>query len=309
MYHTVCVAGTFDGLHRGHETLLSTAFAQGDEVLIGLTSDEFVLKFKKKRNSFVFRKKILEQWLTEHDVIDRATIVSIDDPIGPAGTADIDALIVTKQNYHVGEEINILRNKNGKSEMMLITVPLVNAEDMRVISSTRVRRGEIDRDGRLIMPDSMREELATPLGKIIELTHIQKEKFIISVGDETSKNVLEAGVVPRIMVIDHKVSRKSYDDHNFLLSGTGAYTIHVQSGPGYISREAIQKISECMRHTPCILDVDGEEDLLVLPVIVEAPIDSVVYYGQPGKGVVEVSVTEGTKRIARTLLARFFLDS
>jgi hypothetical protein len=42
---------------------------------------------------------------------------------------------------------------------------------------------------------------------------------------------------------------------------------------------------------PVRITVDGEEDLLVLPVCMSAPENSVVLYGQPNEGLVLVHVT------------------
>jgi len=53
------------------------------------------------------------------------------------------------------------------------------------------------------------------------------------------------------------------------------------------------------------LIIDGEEDLLVLPVVQYAPIGSVVYYGQPGEGLVKVVVTKEKKRQVVALVAQF----
>ena len=46
-FSLIAMGGTFDIIHRGHLTLLTTAFEISDKVIIGLTSDEFVQKKEK----------------------------------------------------------------------------------------------------------------------------------------------------------------------------------------------------------------------------------------------------------------------
>ncbi len=43
-FSLIAMGGTFDIIHHGHITLLSTAFDISEKVIIGLTSDEFVTK-------------------------------------------------------------------------------------------------------------------------------------------------------------------------------------------------------------------------------------------------------------------------
>lgn len=318
MHKIICVAGTFDGLHRGHETLLRAAFAHGEHVVIALTSDAFVRQYKRRKEydprtfkpeqmirSFAARKKDLLDWLTQKNFFDRAEIISLDDPVGPAATADYDALIVTAQNRVTGERINARRVQNGKLPMVLIDVPLVAAEDARAISSTRVRRNEIDRSGRLVMPDSMRDDLALPLGILVQ--QAQNGGIIISVGDMTTKMLLDANIAISLIIIDNMVNRKAFADLAPILTRLHSPTRKVHSGPGYIAKEAVAVINAWARdpRKQIVLEITGEEDLLTLPAIAYAPIGSVLYYGQPKKGVVEVVVTPEKKEQVRELLKKF----
>jgi pantetheine-phosphate adenylyltransferase len=46
----VATGGTFDYIHIGHLKLLSAAFNIGNHLIIGLTSDDFVKRFKPTSN-------------------------------------------------------------------------------------------------------------------------------------------------------------------------------------------------------------------------------------------------------------------
>lgn len=300
-YPHVFVAGTFDGLHKGHQFFLSKAFSLGEKVTIGLTSDEFQ---KKNKAKYATRKKSLEKWLQRKH--GKADIVSIDDPYEPAVSyKERVALLVTPDNIHRGEEINKLRKKRGLPQFTLIEVPLIKAEDYKPISSTRVRNGEIDREGRLILPDNLRPELQKPLGKIIKNVRRRKADCIITVGDVTTKTLLLAGIQPTLAIIDNKVERKPYFDAKKLLNTFIYRYIEVKSGPGYISKKAVALIKKSVNVQRVVIEVDGEEDLLALPVVAYAPLGAIVYYGQPQEGIVEVQVTKKTKRIAVALLSQF----
>lgn len=309
-YPRVFVAGTFDGLHKGHRFFLSKAFFFGKKVTIGLTSDQF----KKKKSKFSIRKKALEHWLKQNKW--EADVVAIDDPHEPAASYKEDAaLLVTSDNKKRGEEINAMRKKHRLPLFKLVQVPLINAQDQKPISSTRVRQGEIDTEGRLVLPDNLRPQLQQPLGFVLQGDMIRdslikhKGKTLITVGDVATKTLLEAGIKPKLMIIDNKVERKPYDGlkkYRSLL----AKSKKVTSGPGYISRGAIRAIQKAS-----VIEVNGEEDLLALPAVVYAQVGSIVYYGQPPvaawargpvvQGLVEVEVTKEKKREAKEFLKQF----
>ncbi len=327
MFNRVCVAGTFDGLHKGHEAMLMAAFEAGTHVVIAITSDVFVRTYKVREVAgYAKRLDALVVWLKTRNLIDRSEIISIDDAVGPAATADIDALIVTSQNKHVGEQINALRTKRHIASVVLIDVPLISAQDHQVISSTRIRRGEIDRAGRLTMPDNMRDELSKPLGVVLRndamiarSIMMHKDDVIMSVGDMTTKTLVDAGITPRLSIVDNKVNRKRFTGLDAWLAKRVKFREKYVSGPGFISAEVVKKIRNWANQpdTQLVLVIDGEEDLLALPVLATSPIGSVLYYGQPKasswacgpivEGIVEVVVNAQNKELANTLLAKFIV--
>ncbi|MEK9143204.1 MAG: pantetheine-phosphate adenylyltransferase [Patescibacteria group bacterium] len=320
-YPHLFLAGTFDGLHAGHRVILTRAFEVGERVTIGLTSDEFVKKFKVQRakckvRTYEERKKVLEQWLKKNNKY--ALIIPIDDPYEPAASMkDLDALIVTRENRKTGERINELRQGLALSPLTLIEVPMVAAEDGKPVSSTRMRNGEIDHYGKLIMPESMRGVLGRPLGKVIKNwipDRVGDDITTITVGDIATKTLLDAGITPKLAIIDGKVGRKPFHETVDRLQPQRVSPFEaktVKSGPGFIGREAVEAIEHCFSSyvlplTSYVILVDGEEDLLVLPAILHAPLGSILYYGQPGEGLVEVKITKPLKEKARLLLGQFF---
>ena len=327
-YPHLFLAGTFDGLHAGHRAILTRAFEEGEKVTIGLTSDAFVKKFKTltfKIKTYEERKKVLEQWLKKRN--NHASIIAIDDPYEPAASMpDLDAIIVTNENKKRGEYINALRQGLALSPLALIEVPMVAAEDGTTISSTRMRNGEIDHDGRLIMPDSLRTILGRPLGTVLEGVAItasiarSSEHAIITVGDIATKTILDAGIIPTLSIIDGMVGRKPFHETLKLLQLQKVKPFMpkaVKSGPGYISREAINTIRSSVASDTGnqrikehhVIIIDGEEDLLVLSAVEYAPVGSIVYYGQPGRGLVEITVTEEKQKECRDLLSKFLIGA
>ena len=156
-FKKVAVGGTFDELHRGHKTLLLKAFEVGEFVLIGLCSDGFVARMTKPHvtASYKQRLKDLKAFLRKSDLNKRAEIVSLDDPYGATATdACIKALVVSKETESIAVRINQKRGEVGLPRLEIIAIRMVPAENCSPISTTRIRGGEIDREGRLLKSEA-----------------------------------------------------------------------------------------------------------------------------------------------------------
>jgi len=146
------VGGTFNVIHKGHELLFETAFAIADSVEVGLTSDEFAKSIKSVPVApYFIRKAGLAKFLERYGK--PFEIVMISEVRGTAATSEtLDALVVSPETREHADEINELRRRNGLRPLKVFAIKNVKADDTRPISSSRILRGEIDKDGRLLRP-------------------------------------------------------------------------------------------------------------------------------------------------------------
>ena len=148
------------------------------------------------------------------------------------------------------------------------------------------------------LPNDLRDQLKNPLGNLIKDNDIDKENIIkeisaesvlITVGDRTTENMLQLGLKPQIQIIDGLEKR----NQRVVPTDDAVNTnLSCRNPPGEITEESIQVIQKAFSCEPPVrITVDGEEDLLVLPVCIFAPENSVVMYGQPNEGLVIVHIT------------------
>ncbi len=152
-FGTVLVGGTFDEFHKGHRALIMKAFEVGKRVILGLSSDELARELRKNHEVAIYEERLrdLRNFLRKQGVFERAKIVPLDTPFGiTLSTTIADALIVSKETEPVGLLINKKRVANGLKPLELVVIDMVPAEDTVPISSTRIRHGEIDREGHLV---------------------------------------------------------------------------------------------------------------------------------------------------------------
>ncbi len=152
-FKKVAVGGTFDELHRGHKALLDMAFEVGDKVVIGLSSDAFVSKMGKPHRTATYkeRRRELAAFIEASGLDGKVEIVSLDDPFGlTISSKGLEALVVSKETEKTAQAINQRRRMAGLKPLEIVIVNMVPAENNTPISTTRIRSGEIDRNGHML---------------------------------------------------------------------------------------------------------------------------------------------------------------
>ena len=151
-YRSVAVGGTFDILHVGHEKLLAKAFELGELVFVGVTGDHLVPRLNKDHlvRKFAVRRRDLRRLLKARGWLPRARITELKDPFGPATRRKrLDALVVSEETRANGLRVNALRRNQGLKPLRLYVIPMIRTKDGQLLSDTRIRRGEVNPQGRL----------------------------------------------------------------------------------------------------------------------------------------------------------------
>lgn len=157
-YNAVATGGTFDHLHKGHVALLTRSFALGNAVVIGVTSDAFASREGKSPDqSYLERVATLERFIRSKFPRRRYVIAKLDEYFGPGiASPEVEAIVVTRETAARVPIANALRATRGYPPLKVEVIDYVLAGDDKPISSTRIRNGEIDTEGRLLKPSHSR---------------------------------------------------------------------------------------------------------------------------------------------------------
>jgi cytidyltransferase-like protein len=154
-FKVVAVGGTFDEFHKGHRALLTKAFEVSERVLIGLSTDDLAQKLVKlhKTATYDVRLEELKSYLRKQGWIDRAKILPLHTPYGITLTSKlIEGIVVSRETEPRAHEINEKRRARGLKPLSVIVIDMIPAYNHTPISTTRIRRIEIDREGNRIKP-------------------------------------------------------------------------------------------------------------------------------------------------------------
>jgi len=158
------------------------------------------------------------------------------------------------------------------------------------------------------LPDSLRDQMKIPLGVLLPENQTQKSEiqkylsensYLITVGDRTTEKMINFDLVPSLQIIDGQEKREKREPPKSQFTNE----LTVDNPAAKITFQSISAIKKAFTmKSPVRIFVNGEEDLLVLPVCIHAPDNAVVMYGQPHEGLVIVEITAEIRNKVQTLL-------
>ncbi|HXW94757.1 MAG TPA: DUF359 domain-containing protein [Nitrososphaerales archaeon] len=160
------------------------------------------------------------------------------------------------------------------------------------------------------LPHELRSRLAAPMGTVYAAEEAKGQDFerlvrsapmTITVGDRVTDTLGAMGRTPDVQVVDG-VERRVVRD---VPAVPYARLIRVKNPAGMLTEGAITGMKRAFTgKKPVRVQVGGEEDLMAMLAIAMAPVSAVVFYGQPGVGVVAVKADAIAKSRNRAILAK-----
>ena len=321
------LGGTFDHFHAGHKDFLSNALSQAEHITLGLTTETLYQQkpFAPLIEDYTIREENVQRFLQANNFSKKTAIVPLTSIYGTSlEEENIDAIFVTPETTATAEKINNDREKKGWQPMEIVIIPLKKGNDGETISSARIRKGEINRQGdnylslflqkqEYQLPELLRDTLRIPIGDVISLkteqATLQKNKMIIAIGDIITSSIKKIGLHPAITIFDFMSERKEITDHSILDNLPNPQYV-VENKPAIITQEVVQTLQKALdmyfqtKESQNIF-IRGEEDLLTLPSILLAPLDAIILYGQTKVGAIMVKVTEEKKEKVKKIMQRF----
>jgi len=334
MHDVGLIGGTFDRFHAGHMALMATGLSECSSIEVWLTADSMAQSKDPRVNPWGVRVMEMKEALRED--AERVDFHVLEDSHGPAPShLDATAIVCTDETRSECEEINLLRERGGLPPLHIIVSDHSLAWDDEPISSSRIRAGEIDREGRPWVPRQIREskmvmtpqveaELKEPFGQLFAgpeddplvamsqvIAHIESGSGpVIAVGDVTVRTLQDLGRPADIALIDGLTKREPWEGAVGIDASLYDGTLSCSSPAGFLTPSLLEACEEAIEswknsgHTS-LIDIDGEEDLAPLVLHPLAPLGAAVLYGQPDKGVVVRWCGEDAKQRCRKLLSEF----
>jgi len=137
-----------------------------------------------------------------------------------------------------------------------------------------------------VLPPALRPLLAEPFGPIHDSGEAARKvqgRLVIAVGDVVTQTFLDAGIVPKLMVVDGVTQRGAVVENALQgLPDHGVKRVEVANPAGAITHALLSAMDGGLKGKgSTLVVVKGEEDLAALPAMIMAPPQAAVCYGQP----------------------------
>jgi pantetheine-phosphate adenylyltransferase len=312
-YQTVGLGGSFDRFHSGHESFLLFAAELGEYLVIGVT-DPILTKhkpFPELIQPYQKRVQSVHRFCANAEIPHQ--IVRLYDPYGPTVDSEsrIEVLAVTQETAAGADKINKIRLDLKMPVLPVFVHKLVLDQEKVTLSAARIRAGAVNRrgsvysllfEGDLKLNEEQRQFFGKIQGQLVGGPRKTSGQIIV-VGDVSLAKFQANNWHYDLGVFDGHSERKPTETKNLK-------TVNQVNNPaGIISRDLFSWMSKYFQQTPGntlkkpqLLEVIGEEDLATVAAVMAAPLKTLVYYGQPGEGMVEISVSEQIKEQFRQVL-------
>ncbi len=153
--------------------------------------------------------------------------------------------------------------------------------------------------------EETRKQVESANHRLCDPNFIKKEfssRQLVTVGDFTTKVMEDIGANIKLQIVDLKTKRSE---------GQFAHrdgSIQLENPAGCISQELIDAIKEILNsNRKGRIEVFGEEDLAVIPVILFAEDGSVVTYGVPDRGLAYITVNKESRIRVKGIFERMVI--
>lgn len=152
----------------------------------------------------------------------------------------------------------------------------------------------------LSLPDELRSAFKDPSGPLYtdpDALLADAGEPLVTVGDVVTYHLVSASRQPDVAIVDGRTEREAVDPEVRETIDGLPQQITVSNPAATLTGDLLTTLVDALESDePVTIVVDGEEDLATLPAVLVAPDGATVVYGQPGEGMVAVSVDDEIRR-------------
>jgi cytidyltransferase-like protein len=298
-YKKIGLGGTFDHFHKGHQAFLLFASQLAQHLVIGITTPEMIThkKFSSQIQEYEMRADAVKSFTK--NFFNTVDVIPLTDPYGPTLLgSNVEALAATTATQSGAEAVNKKRESLGLSQLPIHTCELENDDIGQPLASERIRAGSVNRQGKvyknifvstITLTDKQKQFFSKQHGPLVHVPSPSENIFVV--GDSSLESFRKHDWPYQLGVIDHLKNRKAYQPDLQIEEPI----LTTQNQPGEISPVMAAALENALQNKTKHVVIEGEEDLAAAALALLAPLGTLIYYGLPGKGMIEMEVTEALK--------------